>query len=77
MRTMDARRDRTVETLVCTSRDGSCPVFAKVEGGRVAKDMTWNRPPFKGALRTTTIDRHTVPDDPADAWRLTGLEPPR
>ena len=77
MRTMDAQRDRTVETLVCTSRDGFCPVFARVEGGRVAKNMTRNRPLFKGALRTTTIDQHTGPDDPADAWRPTGLEPPR
>lgn len=30
-----------------------------------------------GALCTTTIDTFTGPDDPADAWRLAGLEPPR
>jgi sugar/nucleoside kinase (ribokinase family) len=29
-----------------------------------------------GALCTTTIDTFTGPDDPADAWRLAGLEPP-
>ena len=77
MRTMDAQRNRTVETLVGTSRDGFCPVFAKVEGGRVAKDMTRNRPLFKDALRMTTIDTFTGPDDPDEAWRMAGLEPPR
>ena len=30
-----------------------------------------------GALCTTTIDTFTGPDDPAEAWRLAGLEPPR
>lgn len=30
-----------------------------------------------GALATTTIGTFTGPDDPADAWRLAGLEPPR
>jgi sugar/nucleoside kinase (ribokinase family) len=29
-----------------------------------------------GALATTTIGTFTGPDDPADAWRLAGLEPP-
>ena len=29
-----------------------------------------------GALATTTIDTFSGPDDPADAWRLAGLEPP-
>jgi sugar/nucleoside kinase (ribokinase family) len=28
-----------------------------------------------GALCTTTIDTFTGPDDPADAWRMAGLEP--
>ena len=77
MRTIDAQQDRTVEPLACTSGDGFWPVFAKVEGGRVAKDMTRNRPLFKGALRTTTIDQRTGPGDSADAWRPTRLEPPR
>jgi len=30
-----------------------------------------------GALCTTTIDTFTGPDDPAEAWRMAGLEPPR
>ena len=30
-----------------------------------------------GALCTTTIDTFTGPDDPAEAWRLAGLEQPR
>ncbi len=30
-----------------------------------------------GALCTTTIDTFTGPDDPAEAWRLAGLEMPR
>ena len=30
-----------------------------------------------GALATTTIGTFTGPDDPADAWRLAGLEPVR
>lgn len=30
-----------------------------------------------GALATTTIDTFAGPADPADAWRLAGLEPPR
>ncbi len=30
-----------------------------------------------GALCTTTIDTFTGPDEPADAWRMAGLEPPR
>jgi sugar/nucleoside kinase (ribokinase family) len=30
-----------------------------------------------GALATTTIGTFTGPDDPADAWRLAGLEAPR
>ena len=30
-----------------------------------------------GALCTTTIDTFTGPEDPADAWRMAGLESPR
>ena len=30
-----------------------------------------------GALCTTTIDTFSGPDDPAEAWRMAGLEPPR
>jgi len=50
VRTVDTPRDRIVQTLVCTSCDGFCPVSAKVEDGRVVKVMTRNHPLFKGVL---------------------------
>ena len=48
--TPDAQQSRIVETLVCTSCDGFCPVAAKVEDGRVVKVQTRNHPLFKGVL---------------------------
>ena len=48
--TFPSKRNGTVDTLVCTSCDGFCPVSAKVEDGRVVKVVQRDHPLFKGVL---------------------------